>query len=232
MERRESMDGIRYRHEWKHEISYADLLSIRQRLRAVAQADPHVRDGKYLIRSLYFDNLNDKALREKIDGVNRREKFRIRYYNGDPSLIHLEKKSRLNGLGTKFSAQLTAEEAQRIVDGDLDWMMDPDRPLLQELYCKMRYQGMRPKTIVDYTREPFIYGPGNVRVTFDYNIRTGLGCTDFLNPDCITVPAPDAGIILEVKWDAFLPSVIRDAVQTPGRRVTAFSKYAQCRMYD
>ena len=226
------MDGIRYRHEWKHEISYADLLSIRQRLRAVAQADPHVRDGKYLIRSLYFDNLNDKALREKIDGVNRREKFRIRYYNGDPSLIHLEKKSRLNGLGTKFSAQLTAEEAQRIVDGDLDWMMDPDRPLLQELYCKMRYQGMRPKTIVDYTREPFIYGPGNVRVTFDYNIRTGLGCTDFLNPDCITVPAPDAGIILEVKWDAFLPSVIRDAVQTPGRRVTAFSKYAQCRMYD
>lgn len=226
------MDGIRYRHEWKHEISHVDLLSIRQRLRAVAQADPHVRDGKYLIRSLYFDNLNDKALREKIDGVNRREKFRIRYYNGDPSLIHLEKKSRLNGLGTKFSAQLTAEEAQRIVDGDLDWMMDPDRPLLQELYCKMRYQGMRPKTIVDYTREPFIYGPGNVRVTFDYNIRTGLGCTDFLNPDCITVPAPDAGIILEVKWDAFLPSVIRDAVQTPGRRVTAFSKYAQCRMYD
>ena len=232
MEREDVMDEIRYRHEWKHEISYVDLLAIRQRLRAVAQADFHARDGKYLIRSLYFDNLNDKALREKIDGVNRREKFRIRYYNGDPSLIHLEKKSRLNGLGTKFSAQLTAEEAQRIVDGDLDWMMDPDRPLLQELYCKMRYQGMRPKTIVDYTREPFIYGPGNVRVTFDYNIRTGLGCTDFLNPDCITVPAPDAGIILEVKWDAFLPSVIRDAVQTPGRRVTAFSKYAQCRMYD
>ena len=232
MEKEDVMDEIRYRHEWKHEISYVDLLAIRQRLRAVAQADFHARDGKYLIRSLYFDNLNDKALREKIDGVNRREKFRIRYYNGDHSLIHLEKKSRLNGLGTKFSAQLTAEEAQRIVDGDLDWMMDPDRPLLQELYCKMRYQGMRPKTIVDYTREPFIYGPGNVRVTFDYNIRTGLGCTDFLNPDCITVPAPDAGIILEVKWDAFLPSVIRDAVQTPGRRVTAFSKYAQCRMYD
>ena len=82
---------IQYRHEWKHEISYSDLLAIRQRLRAVAQADPHAIDGKYLIRSLYFDNLNDKALREKIDGVNLREKFRIRYYNGDLSLIHLEK---------------------------------------------------------------------------------------------------------------------------------------------
>ena len=222
---------IVYRHEWKHQISYSDMLCIRQRLRAVCQPDPHAVDGKYLIRSLYFDNLNDKALREKIDGVNLREKFRIRYYNGDPSVIHLEKKSRRSGLGTKFSASLTAEEAQKIVDGDLDWMMDSGRPLVQELYFKMRTQGLRPKTIVDYTREPFIYRPGNVRVTFDYNIRTGLGCTDFLNPNCVTVPAGDAPILLEVKWDAFLPSVIRDAVQTGNLRANAFSKYAQCRIY-
>ena len=211
---------------------YTDLLAIRQRLRAVAVPDPHAQDGKYLIRSLYFDNLNDKALQEKVDGVNLREKFRIRYYNGDPSLIHLEKKSKVGGLGTKYSAILTAGEAQAIVDGRLDWMLNSGRDLVQELYCKMRYQGLRPRTIVDYTREPFIYGPGNVRVTFDYNIRTGLNSTDFLNPDCLTIPAPDSGIILEVKWDAFLPAIIRDAVQTPGRRVTAFSKYAQCRMLD
>ena len=96
-----SSKEIHYRHEWKHEISWSDLIAIRQRLRAVAEPDPHAVDGKYLIRSLYFDNLNDKALREKVDGVNRREKFRIRYYNGDPSaVIHLEKKSKLNGLGT------------------------------------------------------------------------------------------------------------------------------------
>ena len=113
-------ESIRYRHEWKHEIRFADLLAIRQRLRAIAQPDPYAREGKYLIRSLYFDNLNDKALREKIDGVNMREKFRIRYYNGDPSLIHLEKKSKISGLGTKFSAALTSEEAQAIVDGSWD----------------------------------------------------------------------------------------------------------------
>lgn len=222
---------IRYRHEWKHEINYMDLLCIRQRLRLVAQSDPHATDGHYRIRSLYFDNLSDKALREKIDGVNMREKFRIRYYNDDLSLIKLEKKSKRSGLGTKYSAKLSPEEAQQIVDGELDWMMDSGRALVQELYCKMKYQGMRPRTIVDYTREPFIYRPGNVRVTFDYNIRTGLNCTDFLNPECVTIPAGDAGIILEVKWDDYLPSIIRDAVQTPGRRVTAFSKYAQCRVY-
>ena len=222
---------LQYRHEWKHEISRADLIAIRQRLRAVAESDPHAEGGRYLIRSLYFDNLSDKALREKIDGVNLREKFRIRYYNGDPSVIHLEKKSKRAGLGTKYSADLTKDEAQKIVDGELDWMMESGRPLVQELYCKMRYQGLRPKTIVDYTREPFIYRPGNVRVSFDYDIRTGLSCTDFLNPDCVTIPAGDAPILLEVKWDAFLPSVIRDAVQTPGRRVEAFSKYALCRIY-
>ena len=223
--------STQYRHEWKHELNYPDLLSLRSRLRAVMEPDPHTIDGKYCIRSLYFDNLNDKALREKIDGVNMREKFRIRYYNGDTSLIHLEKKSKLNGLGTKISAPLTAEEAQRIVENDIDWMLASEFPLVREFYCKMRYQGMRPKTIVDYTREPFIYRPGNVRVTLDYDIRTGLLCTDFLNPDNVTIPAGDAPILMEVKWDEFLPTVIRDIVQMPGRRAAAFSKYAQCRIY-
>ena len=222
---------IHYRHEWKHEITYSDLIAIRQRMQAVARVDPHAEDGRYLIRSLYFDNLGDKALREKVDGVNRREKFRIRYYNLDPSTIHLEKKSRLNGLGTKYSADLSTEEVRKIIEGETDWMMDSSRPLVQELYCKMKSQGLRPRTIVDYTREPFIYAPGNVRVTLDYDIRTGLDQTRFLDPDCITVPAGDAPIILEVKWDEFLPSVIRDAVQLKHVRSGAFSKYAQCRIY-
>ena len=223
--------GVQYRHEWKHVLNMADLLVLRSRLRAVMESDPHAIDGKYLIRSLYFDNLDDKALREKEDGVNLREKFRIRLYNCDSSVIHLEKKGKRSGLGTKFSAALTAEEAQKIVDGDLDWMLNSGRPLVQELYCKMRYQGMRPKTIVDYTREPFIFRPGNVRVTLDYDIRTGLNSTDFLNPDAVTIPAGDAPLLLEVKWDEFLPSIIRDAVSLPDRRVGSFSKYAQCRIY-
>ena len=225
------MDEAIYRHEWKHMINHADKIAIRQRLRAVAQVDANAADGRYLIRSLYFDNISDKALREKLDGVNRREKFRIRYYNGNMDQIHLEKKSKWNGLGTKDRTLLTADEAQRIVDGDLSWMIGSDRPLVQELYVKMNSQGLRPKTIVDYTREPFVYAPGNVRVTLDYNIRTGLLCTDFLNPDCITIPAGAGETILEVKWDEYLPSVIRDAVQLGSRQLSAFSKYAACRMY-
>ena len=220
-----------YRHEWKHEISVSDMIAIRHRLGTVAKPDPHAVDGKYFIRSLYFDDIFDTALREKLDGVNRREKFRIRYYNGDTSLIHLEKKSKINGLCGKLSAELSAHEARAIADGDIDWMAKSSEPLIRELYSKMRH-GLKPKTIVDYTREPFVYAPGNVRVTIDYDIRTGLNCTDFLNTGCVTVPARDTPIILEVKWDGFLPSVIRDAVQLNGRHTSAFSKYAACRMYD
>lgn len=221
---------MQFRHEVKHEINLADMLVIRQRLRAVAYPDPHTIDGKYLIRSLYFDNLADKALMEKVNGMSRREKFRIRYYNGDTSVIHLEKKSKIDHLGYKQSASLTAVQAQRIVEGNLEWMLDVQAPLIQELYSKMTTQGIAPKTIVDYTREPFIYPAGNVRVTLDYHICSGMRCTDFLNPDCVTVPVSDA-IILEVKWDGFLPDIIRDAVALADRREGAFSKYAACRIY-
>lgn len=219
------------RHEWKHAVSYADRLTLETRLSAVMQCDPHAVSGQYNIRSLYFDNLFDKALLEKLNGVNHREKFRIRYYNGDTSFIMLEKKSKINDLCSKQQVILTYEEAQAIANADMQQLTDCRKALVQELYCKMQTQGLRPKTIVDYTRKPFIYPPGNVRVTIDYDIRTGITETNFLDPACITVPAGDAPIILEVKWDAFLPSVIRDLIQLPGIHSAAFSKYAACRIY-
>ena len=221
-----------FRHEWKHEITAYDRYILRDRLRAICKTDPHAIDGKYEIRSLYFDNLDDTALREKLDGVNIRNKFRIRCYNGDSSLIHLEKKSKICALCAKEQTVVTAAEVQAIVNGDTAWMKDAKRPLVEELYTKMTVLGLRPKVIVDYTREPFVFEAGNVRVTFDYNIRTGLKSVDFLDPDCVTVPVMDDPVILEVKWDGFLPSVIRDAVQLAGRHAGAYSKYAACRMYD
>ena len=222
---------MKYRHEWKHEINQTDRMILLKRLPAVMQRDRHVIDGQYQIRSLYFDTPTDKALYEKIDGVNEREKFRIRFYNGDTSFIVLEKKSKINNLCGKESVRLTEEEAQKIADGDIGWLLSREEPLLIEFYSKMKSQILRPKTIVDYTREPFWFGPGNVRVTIDHDIRTGEFRTDFLNPETLTIPAGESPIILEVKWDEFLPDIIRDAVSLPSRRVTAFSKYEQCRIY-
>lgn len=220
---------MNFRHEIKHEINFSDMIAIRQRLRAVSIPDPHAVEGKYQIRSLYFDNPKDKALREKTDGADRREKFRIRCYNGDLSYIRLEKKSKRNGLCAKRTAPLTVEQTRAILNGEPPRIGETGDPLLREFSVKMTVEGLRPKTIADYTREPYIFPAGNVRVTIDYNIRSGLTCTDFLNPSCVTVPVTHA-IILEIKWDEFLPDIIRDAVSL-NRRESAFSKYAACRIY-
>lgn len=222
---------MKFRNEWKHEITLSDMMTLRARLRTVAKPEEHGINGTYSIRSLYFDDLFDTALREKIDGVNIREKFRIRYYGDDLSFIRLEKKSKINGLCNKIQAQITADETQRILSGDTEWMRSDARVLVRELYLKMKDKGLRPKTIVDYTRDAFVFPAGNVRVTMDYNIRTGMQSVDFLNPASITVPAGNSPIILEVKWDEYLPDVIRDAVQLEGRHTAAFSKYAACRIY-
>ncbi len=207
------------------------MLILRSRLKNVMKTDAYARNGKYLVRSLYFDNLNDKALKEKQDGVNIREKFRIRYYNNNTSLIHLEKKSKVNGLCLKQSAVMTREMTEAIINGDYSWMLRTNDPLILEFYYKIMCQGLRPKTVVDYTREPFVFKAGNVRVTLDYDIRTSMNCKDFLKADCVTVPV-GSSVVLEVKWDEFLPDIIRDAVTIPNCRAGAFSKYATCRMYD
>ncbi len=198
----------------------------------MASLDLHSSDGIYTVRSLYFDDLNDTALKEKVAGVNKREKFRIRYYNGDTSFIRLEKKSKLNGLGNKSSTRLTTEEVTSIVECRIDDMIRLENEVVRELCYRMKYRNLYPRTIVEYTREPFIYAPGNVRVTIDKDIRMGINPVDFLNPDSLTIPAGNAPkIILEVKWDEYLPDIIKDCIRIPDRYVTAFSKYAQCRVY-
>ena len=223
---------MQYRHEWKTEISYADRLLLKSRLDAVCERDPHVgADGCYHIRSIYFDNPDDTALRDNIAGAAHRRKFRIRYYNGDLSYILLEKKCKDNSLGYKLSAPLTVAETQKILDGDTDFLYGSDDPLLRDLGEQMRHGLYAAKTIVEYSRIPYIYPAGNVRVTLDFDIRTGLWNRDFLDWDSLTVPASDISL-LEIKYDNFIPDVIRAAVQLGNRRLGAFSKYAASRMFD
>lgn len=221
---------MNYRHELKHLISYSDMLAVRSRLKAIASYDEHACDGKYFIRSLYFDNLRDKALREKTDGVNVREKFRIRCYDLDPMAVFLEKKSKINNLCSKEVIRLSRETAEAVSTGNFELLSKHKESLAKELFVKMKSEGIKPKVIVDYTREAFIFAPGNVRVTIDTNIRTGLNRTDFLNRECVTLPTGN-NIVLEVKWDSYLPDIIKDAVQLQNCRTEAFSKYAQCRIY-
>lgn len=84
---------------------------------------------------------------------------------------------------------------------------------------------------MDYTRESFVYAPGNVRVTLDTGIRTGISSTDLFSDTPVVKTNSEPVIIMEVKYDAFLPYIIQSLIQLPNRRVTAFSKYAVARVF-
>ena len=218
------------RHELKYYINAVDCAQLRARLRAVAKPDEHAAyDGKYRVRSLYFDNYSDKVVTDKLSGSSRREKFRLRYYNGDTSLIRLERKSKANRLTYKESSVITDGQCAELLAGRYECLKMPDEPLMMELYSKMRFQNLRPRSIVDYEREAYVYRAGNVRVTFDSRVRTSNSVAGFLSGDLVTIPSASA-VILEIKYDGFLPDVIRDVLKTGYRNQTEFSKYVAARL--
>ena len=218
------------RHELKHYINEADYAQLQVKLRVVAKPDENAGEsGGYTVRSLYFDNYSDKAVVEKLSGLSKREKFRLRYYNGDTSFIRLEKKSKANRLAYKETAPITAEQCTALLAGKYSCLKLPDEPLLMELYTKIHYQNLRPRNIVDYYREAYVYRAGNVRITFDSHIRTSNSVAGFLNSKLVTIPAANS-IIMEIKYDGFLPDIIRDIVKIGWRNQTEFSKYVVARL--
>lgn len=222
--------------KWRQELKYTVLENESRvtavRLAAFMDRDTHVgARTEYLIRSLYFDNLYDKVLKEKLSGVAIRDKFRIRYYDFDPNFIRLEKKSKRYSLGHKYQCSMTAAEVERLLNDDWEWMAEADRPLLRELYLKMKLELYRPSVIVDYRREPFTYRHGNVRITFDREIRACKNTAAFFQKDAPTVPVlPDGKCIMEVKYDDFLPDVVNRTVLTTRSKEQAYSKFAACRI--
>lgn len=224
------MTEQKYRSELKHYINIVDYMELRSRLKHIMRPDSNaLSDGSYKISSLYFDNYEDKVVTDKLAGQSRREKFRIRYYNNDTTFIRLEKKSKMNKGCYKQSAMIPAEQCQEIINGCYDSLLSQESPLFSELYAKIRYQNLRPKMVVDYMREAYIFPAGNVRITIDSNIRSSNNVTEFLTSDLTTIPAANA-IILEIKFDDFLPDIIRDIIQLENRNTAEFSKYVVARL--
>lgn len=218
------------RHEHKIYINMADYIGLISRLKNIMTLDKNaLENGKYKIRSLYFDNYLDKALMEKFSGVSRREKFRIRLYKDDPGFIRLEKKSKLNRLCYKESEILTQEECEKLLNGEYHFLKQKKEPIFIDLYTKINYQNLRPKTIVDYYREAYIYTVGNVRITFDSNIRMSNNIKGIFNSRLSTTPSAK-DMILEIKYDGFLPEIIRQTIRIDNRKETEFSKYAVARL--
>lgn len=225
--------NLKFRHELKFMISQHQYFIIRQRLKNLIQRDEHAAsNGEYHIRSLYFDDYADSALSEKLGGFRDRHKYRIRIYNGSDRLIHFEKKIKCGDYIAKLKEPLTREMYDAILTGDYEVLHQPDKPFAMELYLEMKQRLLRPRVIVDYVREPYICDNGNVRITFDKELRTGLHATDIFDETLNPVPAiDDQLIIMEVKYDEYLPEYIKAAVQMDGIRQQAASKYVICCKY-
>ena len=224
----------KYRHEYKYKITAAEMAVLDMRAAMLLHTDSHVDgEGTYLIKSLYFDDYGDSCYWENEDGYNVRAKYRIRYYNNDTECIRLEKKSKVNGMTHKDSCVISKQQCQEFMKGKVP-MMTPDMPpMMQKLFTEMRLKNLLPKVIVIYERKPYVYGIGNVRVTFDRNILSSNAISEFLSETITARPIMQKGeSILEVKWDELLPDYIRTHLELDSLQWTSFSKYYLCRKYD
>ncbi len=216
-----------YRHEYKYPLSETALKMFGSRLKGIMKKDPHAGDdGKYLIRSIYYDDVYDSCFRDNEDGMEVKEKFRIRAYNADNSFISLELKRKEHGKTQKLSEVIDMELYRHLVFGEPYRTPERAGPLAKTLIMQRKTRLMGPKIIVQYEREPFIYEKGNVRVTFDRFISFSPLIERMFEKDACAMPVLPEGIhLLEVKWDEFLPEEIRIALENSNLQSTSFSKY-------
>lgn len=218
------------RHELKFLISRSAAELLRRRLPCVMARDAHAGPtGQYTIRSLYFDDFSASAYAEKMDGVCERLKYRIRLYNYDTSFIKLECKEKHASLTRKRAATIDLPQAMALQTVN---PLEAPKGLVLELEQKLRWEGLRPKVLVDYDRTPFVCADGNTRITLDENLRTRPFCGDLLASPNAMIPVlePDQAI-LEVKFDDFLPGYLRDALADIPKTSLAISKFALCMQY-
>lgn len=228
----EDIHREKFRNELKYICSEGELIQLQSRIQMLCDADAHAGpEGIYNIRSIYFDDLQNRYFFENENGTDPREKFRIRTYNASDSRITLECKKKERSMTHKDSCQLSKEQYQKILDGSLS-ASDVNSTLLEKFYLIQEQRHLQPKVIVAYERTPFVYTFGNVRITFDRNIGSSTDISAFFDPYLPVRPILPLGKnILEVKYDELLPNFLYDAMSLGSLRQTTFSKYYLCRKF-
>ncbi|OXM86656.1 polyphosphate polymerase domain-containing protein [Paenibacillus rigui] len=223
--------GRQLRHELKYYISYPEYLSLRIRLKAVMKQDKHsVDESGYHIRSLYFDDAFDTSLYEKNYGVFQRNKYRIRVYNKSDAVINLERKSKFESYISKEGLRLTRGEYDQLMGGEFEFLKGKPGGLAQDFYLECKNHLMKPRVVVDYVREAYTMEAGDVRVTFDKDLMSSIASLDIFDPDLIVRQAFDLPyLVMEVKYNNYLPDVVRRILLLDAHQRSAISKYVICR---
>lgn len=228
--------SVPLRHELKFFINPLEYNVLSRALDAVLDRDPNGdENNEYHIRSLYFDDIYNSALLDKLDGVKNRDKYRIRIYNFSDRFIRMECKTKVGSLISKRSMAIPKLLAEQLIAGDPTGLERTRSGLLRDVYREMRINLLHPAVIVDYVREAYLHPTEEVRITFDKQLRTGLRSTDLFNPYVPTISPFDHGeMILEVKFNRVLPPYIRDLLCTHvhSAQNSAISKYVWCRRFE
>lgn len=222
------------RYEYKYRIDAARQTLLAAKAEGLMLPDEHAdATGVYVVRSLYLEDVFDSCLQDNLRGADPRSKFRVRRYGDDLSYLVLEKKSKHGGMSKKISCRLTVEECRAILAGEIPPAAPDMAPVKQRLLTEARMRALGPKNIVTYTRRPFVYPAGSVRVTFDSDLTASRETERFLAPDYFRRPVlPPGEAVMEVKWTGVMPAHIRGALQDDHLVWTAFSKYTICRLID
>ncbi|MDE7446747.1 MAG: polyphosphate polymerase domain-containing protein [Lachnospiraceae bacterium] len=226
---------MEFRHEFKYLCTEAQIKMLQSRLRGIMKPDSHAGpSGTYKVRSLYFDDMQNTCYYENENGVCPRKKYRIRIYNGQGNVIHLECKRKVRGMTSKKMCTLSREQYDILVNRQSKMhSFDGVPELMQELLVLIDTKMMRPKVIVEYDRRPFVYRDGNVRITFDSNISSSSKTERFFEERICGRPILPVGAqLLEVKYDSFLPDHIYQILQSDRMQMTTFSKYYLCRKFS
>ena len=219
----------KYRNEWKYLIDTAQKETICSRLAPVMELDRFAANGWYTLRSLYFEDYFHSAYEEKDSGILRRKKYRIRIYDYSDRSIKLERKKKFGSYIYKESANLTRDEFYKILDGDYAFLLANEQPLCREFYYECVSNVMRPRTIVDYERQPWVAEAGTVRITFDMDVRAAIGSYDIFDKSLPGLPVLEPGkCVMEVKFTEFLPNYVRKVLPDRASEFTAVSKYVLC----
>ena len=222
-----------YRHELKYMLNPADAAVIKSRLKSVCRFDVNTdENGRYKVSSLYFDDYCNSAINDNLTGGLRRKKFRIRVYNNGDSLIKLEKKSKHNEGGFKESVNISREQYEQILRGEVLESNCSENDVLNDFINFQKTRLLKPRVVVEYDREAYVFEPGDVRITFDSNVRSSVNDMDILDRSIITAPViKDCDTIMEVKYTGFIPGFIKNVLTTGNGNRQAFSKYVACRTY-
>ena len=214
------------REEKKYLINYIDYKKYSGYFEKVLNQDSHNGSNGYLVRSLYFDTLNDQDFVNKIDGVEIRHKIRLRIYSTNDDFAVLEHKQKQGDYQKKRSMKVTKEDAYEIINSNYSVLLKYKNEFAIEMYALMSMNCYRPKTIVQYNRKAFVAKENRIRLTFDNKIVATESNFDIFSDRLCFYPAlEESMVVFEVKYNGFLLSYIKDIVNEVNKSNISVSKY-------